>query len=234
MCALSCEPTQKFFCDSLAGQCSSRKKDLENFQKFWVFRFLATQFGGLFESGSFSHELTQKFSRLPSRLPRGWNFQSWKILRQIFQKFCLRCLATCPGDLYATWYNCEKCVFYAFWIVFKNFQFFPQTFVTIHCLPRLYLSQTHRVTLEKPPFFHHFNFNLQEKGMGFLILTKSFMIIALFSWICELLRFELYVARIWLGLCLLSLGVWVLLSLLFRMLDILVIMIAFFFLEYVY
>ena len=54
------------------------------------------------------------------------------------------------------------------------------------------------------------------------------MIIALFSWICELLRFELYVARIWLGLCLLSLGVWVLLSLLFRMLDILVIMIVFF------
>ena len=44
--------------------------------------------------------VTQKFSRLPSRLPHGWNFQLRKTLRQIFQKFCLRCLATCPRDLF--------------------------------------------------------------------------------------------------------------------------------------
>ena len=96
------------------------------------------------------------------------------------------------------------------------------------------LSNSPCLSLKTSIVDYLFYFNLQEKGMGFLILTKSFMIIALFSWICELLRFELYVARIWLGLCLLSLGVWVLLSLLFRMLDVLVIMIVFFFLEYVY
>ena len=55
------------------------------------------------------------------------------------------------------------------------------------CLPRVYLSQTHRVTLEKPLFIHQFNFNLQEKGMGFLILTLYFMLFALDFLICELL-----------------------------------------------
>ena len=45
------------FCDSLAGQSPSRGKDLEIFSKIWVFRFLATQFGGLFASGSSSHEV---------------------------------------------------------------------------------------------------------------------------------------------------------------------------------
>ena len=103
------------------GSKIRREKDLENFQKFWVFSFLATQFGGLFTSGSFNRELTQKFLQLPSRLPCGWNFQSRKILRQNFQKFCLKCLTTYPGDLYATWYSREKSVFCAFWIDFKNF-----------------------------------------------------------------------------------------------------------------
>ena len=50
-----------------------------------------------------------------------------------------------------------------------------------------------------------------------LILTKYFMFIVLFSWICVLLlRFELYVARIWVGFMFVEfgcLGVWVLLSL---------------------
>ena len=45
------------FCDSLAGQSPSREKDLEIFSKIWVFRFLATQFGDLFASGSSSHEV---------------------------------------------------------------------------------------------------------------------------------------------------------------------------------
>ena len=39
--------------------------------------------------------VTQKCSWLPSRLPRRWNFQSWKTLRQTFQKFHFKCLAAC-------------------------------------------------------------------------------------------------------------------------------------------
>ena len=59
--------------------------------------------------------------------------------------------------------------------------------MTVHCLPRVYLSQIHRVTLEKPSFVHQFNFNLKEKGMDFLILTLYFMFFALDFLICELL-----------------------------------------------
>ena len=45
------------FRDSLAGQCPSHEKDLENFPKFWVFKVLATWFGSLFVSGSSSREV---------------------------------------------------------------------------------------------------------------------------------------------------------------------------------
>ena len=69
----------------------------------------------------------------------------------------------------------------------KPFWVFPRIFVTVHCLPRFYPSQTHWVILEKPPFVHHSNLNLQEKGMGFLILTIYFMFFALDFLICELL-----------------------------------------------
>ena len=69
----------------------------------------------------------------------------------------------------------------------KPFWVFSWTFATVHCLPCFYLSQTHQVTLEKSPFFHHFNFNLQEKCMGFLILTIYFMFFASVFLICEFL-----------------------------------------------
>ena len=44
---------------------------------------------------------TQNVSRLPSRLSRGWNFQSRKTLRQILPIFVSRLLATSYGDLFA-------------------------------------------------------------------------------------------------------------------------------------
>ena len=101
--------------NSLACQSPSRE--------ILGFRFLATLFGDLFTSGSFSHELTQKFSRLPSRLPRGWNFQSQKTLRQNF--FCHKLF----GDLSATWFSRENrvcCTITVFIkIGFKKISFFP-------------------------------------------------------------------------------------------------------------
>ena len=64
--------------------------------------------------------------------------------------------------------------------------------------------------------------------MGFLILTKYFMFIALFSWICVLLlRFKLYVARIWVGFVFIEFGCFSFVDFDFRMLDFLVIMIDF-------
>ena len=70
------------FRDSLAGQSPSRKKDLENFSKFWVFKVLATRFGNLFLSGSSNHEVIPKFSQLPSRLICGWRFQLQRYSRR--------------------------------------------------------------------------------------------------------------------------------------------------------
>ena len=56
----SCMPQSRAytegFRDSLAGQSPSCEKDLEFFSKIWVFRFLATQFGDLFASGSSNSE----------------------------------------------------------------------------------------------------------------------------------------------------------------------------------
>ena len=50
--------------------------------------------------------------------------------------------------------------------------------------------------------------------MGFLIFSKYFIVIALFSWIFELLlRPEIYVVQIWVGFIFVSLIEWVLLVL---------------------
>ena len=58
--------------------------------------------------------------------------------------------------------------------------------MTIHYLPHLNLSQTHRVTLKNLHFCLISTSNLQEKATGFLSLTTYFMFWALFSWFCEL------------------------------------------------
>ena len=92
------------------------------------------------------------------RLVRGWRFQSRGVRRDFrslsrdsltgrtsshekhldkFFKICvLSVLATDTGDLLATWLSCENRVFSTNRSVFKLFQFFPRTFVTVHCLPR--------------------------------------------------------------------------------------------------
>ena len=84
---------------------------------------------------------------------------------EIFSKILsLKCLATCLGNLFATWFSHEKCVFYALGTVFKILSIFPSFILTIHCLVRSSLSQTHRVTLKKSNvFLHHLFFKLQEK-----------------------------------------------------------------------
>ena len=81
----------EIFCGSLESQCPNRKKYLEYFSKFGFLMFLATQSDDFFVGGRFSNERTQRFSRLTLRLSRGWNFQSRKTLRYIFQNFCLEC-----------------------------------------------------------------------------------------------------------------------------------------------
>ena len=85
------------------------------------------------------------------------------------------------------------------------FNFFPWTSVTVHCLPYLKHSQTHRVT-----HWTNFHFyiistqNIQEKGMSFLFFSTNFMFYVLFTWICELLIwFEIFVVSVmgWMNVC---------------------------------
>ena len=88
--------------DSLAGQSPGREKYLENFSKFGFLGFSQLRLATCSRMEAPVASVTQKFSRLPSRLPRGWNIQLRKTLGKIFQKFHLRCLAACSSDLSAT------------------------------------------------------------------------------------------------------------------------------------
>ena len=98
------------------------------------------------------------FRGLERRLVRGWRFQSQGVHRDFhglprdsltgrtssrekhldkFFKICvLSVWVTDLGDLLATWHNRENRVFCENMAVFKTFLVFPQSFVTIHCLPR--------------------------------------------------------------------------------------------------
>ena len=70
---------------------------------------------------------------------------------------------------------------------FKNlFCVFTRTLVTIHCLPRLNLSQTHRVSKKKTPFSLKSQLQSSKKGIGFHTITTYFIFLALFFLICEL------------------------------------------------
>ena len=175
------------FRDSLASQCPSHKKYLENFSKSGFLGFSWLNVVTCSQVEVQSQKSYRKFCDSTHNSLAGGTSSCEKHLEKFFKIFVLSVLVTCPGDLNATWLSRENRVFCANRSVFKTFWVFPRTFVIVHCLPRFYLSQTHWVTLEKPPFVHHFNFNLQEKGMGFLILTIYFMFFALDFLICELL-----------------------------------------------
>ena len=145
--------------------------------------FLAAQSGDLFVGGRSSRGGTQKFSRLTSRLTRGQNFQPRKTLRKFFKIFVLSVLATCSRLNPVMKITC----FAQIWSVFKTFGFSLEHFQLFIVLS-FQLSLKLTMSLSKTfIFLHHFNFNLQEKGKGFLIFAKYFMFFALDFLICKLL-----------------------------------------------
>ena len=93
----------------------------------------------------------------------------------------LSVLAAWPGDLIQS----RKMRVLRFQDSFlKNFLFFPQVSVTVHCLPQN-ISLKHSVSLlKKLPFLHHVFFKHQEKGRVFSISLHC-------SW------FELYFLDLW-------------------------------------
>ena len=117
---------------------------------------------------------TQHVSRLPSRLPRRWTFQSRKTLRQIFPIFVSRVLATWSGDLFVTYFSHENCVFCDLRIVKKKKKSFPSFILTVHCLVRSSLSQTHCVSHKNPPIFFIISTSNFKKRYRSSIFLKAF------------------------------------------------------------
>ena len=103
------------------------------------------------------------FRDLPRNSLAGRTSNHKKHLDKFFKIFVLSVLATGLGDLLTTWLSCENCVFCANRSVFKRFQFFPRTSVTVHCLPYLKHSQTHCVTLEQTSIFTTFQLKIFKK-----------------------------------------------------------------------
>ena len=96
-------------------------------------------------------------------------------------------------------------------LVFKTFLSFPSKFCDWSLSSPVIPFSSPSSFSQKPPFVHHFNFNLQEKCMGSLILTVYFMFFALDFLFCELsLSIVLYGVSAMGWFILLSLFDWVL------------------------
>ena len=80
----------KGFHDSLAGQSPSCEKDLEIFPKSRFLDFSRLYLATCSWVEALVVRCTQNVSQLPTWLPHGWTFQSWKTLRQNFSNFCLK------------------------------------------------------------------------------------------------------------------------------------------------
>ena len=194
----------------LASQSPSHEKDIEKFKNFWVFNISVTQFGDWFASGSSSHKFTQNDLQLSSWLACEWTSQSRKTLGQIFQILPQGFFCDLVWRLVCDSFQSQKSrVLHNDGLFQDRFQklfSFPSFTLTVHCLVRSSLSQTHRVSLKNPPFSSSSLLQTSRKGMGFLFFSKYFMFISFFSLVFELLlRFEKCDVRIWVGFILLSL-----------------------------
>ena len=143
-------------------------------------------------------KVTQNFSRLPLRLLYGWNFQSWKTLRQNLQNFVLGVsrlvLATCPWLGLIT-----KIVCFAQWGPFlglasKNFHF--------SLASRDYSSSYLPFPLSKPSCSHTKSpyspsplHQSSRKGMGFVSFSIYFTFLAIYFLDCVFLLISVYLMR---------------------------------------
>ena len=151
---------------------------------------LVTQSGDLFVGGRSSRERTQRFSWLPRNSLTSGTSSLEKHLENFPKVFLSSVLAASPGDLLATWLSRENRVFCANGSIFKRFQFFSRTSVTVHCLPYLKHSQTHCVTLEHSIVLHHFNLKSSRKWYGFslsLYILHVLSLVYLNLWVVDLI-----------------------------------------------
>ena len=141
--------------------------------------------------------VTQKCSRLPSRLKVPPTRKSRKTLRQIFQKFRLRCLAACPT-------TCTQLNSVANIACFAHIgQFlkrlgFPSNFLWLFIVFPFEPLSNPPCYSQKSPLLLIISTSIFKKNVWvflfcFLIFPKYFIFFALDFLICELLlRFEIY------------------------------------------
>ena len=157
------------FCNSLAGQGPSCEKDLENFSKIQVFRFLATQFGDLFANGSSNHEVYSECFAAPfatfSRVTKNTQTN--------FTNFCLKVI----GNLFMTHFSHENRVFCTMRVFFRT-GFKKISFSLASCDYSYYCPS---FPLSKSPCSHtHSPFSsslihqFSSKGMGFVSFSMYF------------------------------------------------------------
>ena len=186
------------FRDSLANQSPSRKKYLENFSKSGFLGFSRLILATCSWMEALVARVTQKFSRLPLRLPHEWNFQSWKTLRQNFQNFVLGVsrlvLATC------LWLGLiTKIVCFAQWGPFlglasKNFHFslasldYSSSYLPF---PLSKPSCSHTKSPYSPSPLHQSS----RKGMGFVSFSIYFTFLAIYFLDCVFLLISVYLMR---------------------------------------
>ena len=104
------------FCNSLAGQGPSCEKHLEKFSKIQVFRFLATQFGDLFASGSSNREVYSKCFAAPFATFSRVELLVTKNTQTNFSNFCLKVI----GNLFMTHFSRENRVFCTIRVFFRT------------------------------------------------------------------------------------------------------------------
>ena len=125
----------KIFRGSLAGHYPSREKYLEYFSNFEFSCFSQLSLATCSRMEGPVVRGLRDFRGFPHDSLAGRTSSREKHLDKIFKIFVLNVLAIGPGNLIATWLIHENHVFCAYKSVFKCFQFFPRTFLTVHCLP---------------------------------------------------------------------------------------------------
>ena len=168
----------EIFRGSLAGQCPSREKYLEYFFKIWVFNVSHNSDWRLVHGWRFQlWGVHRDFRSLPCDSLVGRTSSREKYLDKFFRICVLSVLVTDPGNLLATWLSRENCVFCTNRSVFKFFQFFPQTFMFVHCLPHINSLSNSPYHSHKPPFLLHFNFKSLRKRYGFSLSHYIFLVL---------------------------------------------------------
>ena len=187
--------------DSLASESPSHEKHL----------IASGHFHDLVASGNSSRELPQKVSRLSLK----WICQSWKRLRQNFQNFVHRILATHFGDLLAGQLSRENRVFCTNRVksqtVFKNFSVFPHITCT-HLVLSASLSPKTSIVTHKTSIFFINPSSIFKKRYGFSLIFNVFQVSSpSFLGFCVYVEIWKYGCWIWICWCFDEFDIWVLL-----------------------